>query len=98
MVCNSKLLFRPSPLPSPRLPGEGVRVEMPLRSGARLGAAGAGFFAAAGAFVHRGPGSSFGFLLARAAFFVAFLDMLGLAFCLLEYADLSPCGMGFSSL
>src|SRR3954470_18311699 len=43
-------------------------------------AAAAGFLAAVGFLVHGGPCAAFGFLLRRAAFLVAFLDVLGLAF------------------
>lgn len=43
-------------------------------------AAGAGFFSTAAHFVFGGPGPTFGFFLGDAAFFVAFFDVLGLAF------------------
>src|SRR5690606_5884684 len=47
-----------------------------------LAAARARFLAAARFLVHRRPGAAFGLLVARPAFFIAFLDMLGLALLL----------------
>jgi hypothetical protein len=46
--------------------------------------AGTGFFTATGALVYGGPGAAFGFLFAKSAVLVTFLDMFGLAFLLVR--------------
>jgi hypothetical protein len=41
------------------------------------------------------PGAALGFLLAKAALFIAFGDMVAVLSCLLMYSDFAPRGMAF---